>query len=65
MTLCEICEQEITMGDDDHGRCGCETECPCGCHGDLTKCVYAHGVNHGVNKESHIITKKSRVIQIY
>lgn len=53
MITCEICEQEITMGDDNRERCGCEAECPCGCHGDLTNCVY----NHGDNKESYINTK--------
>lgn len=41
MEICELCMEEIVIGDDGHEHCGCEEECPCGCEGDESHCVYA------------------------
>ncbi len=38
--ICNFCQQEIYIGDDDHEHCGCDDLCPCGCGNDITLCVY-------------------------
>ena len=46
---CDICQEEIYIGDDGREHCACYEECPCGCGDKDELCVYSAQHMHAVD----------------